>query len=725
MNTSSELSKFRVSQACDRCRLKKIKCDGQKPRCSNCKKINFNCAISTKLSRRGLPKGYTQALENEVIRLQDLLKQQQQQQQNDNQQPIQSPNTFPFINDTFYIHNNYSYQNCYLGNLSYNHIFDQHSNKFESNNNADNNKNSNTANDWLVDLQLNAMINNLNLNWQFFLPQILISTFKNDITNLKIKIKFAIEKFLQESNSLVPILYPQSHWESKLFQLIDNIEFNKDPLILLSLLYIIQINWNCLNNVKLFKLTKLIIFTNDSNLNSLQVLLLSCHYFMGSPNSYESHSWSTELLNYAYSNILSMGLYINPKQLIKLSERNFIQDDSRNIVTFWSFQFLSSWYSLLNGLPKFNFLINEFQPKEIKNLKLTNLNCFQILIQLMVKNLDGIDFLNFNQNKNTTNKSKIIFLLENFRKKLMNLKLYHNLNDHQLNELIILEKNDFIEIQLTLYYLILTLLVLTSTKVTDTLDEISYEILSLYYLILMNQKNSNLIDQQPLQFNCSHFLPIDNVQIIDICLNNLINWIHSNTNSQDFWKFKKFKKFLKNWCEIWYQNNYQDPKLLKILKSFKIKLTNTKNIQSLNPSIYLEKINNFYNFKKDNNTLLRTDSNAIMDQFNIFAQTPINENLSLNSLRFLSPILANTNGTTTNNNPTQDNETEDDGYIEDNDDDDPLEIPFKKRKVSLFQNKNYQPTNKNFVDLLLLPSSYSHTNDINTGRDNTTSTTTQ
>lgn len=55
----------RVSQACDRCRIKKIKCDGLVP-CHNCSKINFDCVTSDKLTRRAFPKGYTENLEHKL-----------------------------------------------------------------------------------------------------------------------------------------------------------------------------------------------------------------------------------------------------------------------------------------------------------------------------------------------------------------------------------------------------------------------------------------------------------------------------------------------------------------------------------------------------------------------------------------------------------------------------------------------------------------------------------
>ena len=52
----STSSGVRVSQACDRCRIK-IKCDGQSP-CRNCQKLSVECKTSDRLSEnrsKGLP----------------------------------------------------------------------------------------------------------------------------------------------------------------------------------------------------------------------------------------------------------------------------------------------------------------------------------------------------------------------------------------------------------------------------------------------------------------------------------------------------------------------------------------------------------------------------------------------------------------------------------------------------------------------------------------------
>lgn len=56
----------RIAQACDRCRSKKIRCDGIRPSCTQCTNVGFECKTSDKLSRRAFPRGYTESLEDRV-----------------------------------------------------------------------------------------------------------------------------------------------------------------------------------------------------------------------------------------------------------------------------------------------------------------------------------------------------------------------------------------------------------------------------------------------------------------------------------------------------------------------------------------------------------------------------------------------------------------------------------------------------------------------------------
>lgn len=59
-------SQSRIAQACDRCRSKKIRCDGIRPTCTQCANVGFECKTSDKLSRRAFPRGYTESLEERV-----------------------------------------------------------------------------------------------------------------------------------------------------------------------------------------------------------------------------------------------------------------------------------------------------------------------------------------------------------------------------------------------------------------------------------------------------------------------------------------------------------------------------------------------------------------------------------------------------------------------------------------------------------------------------------
>jgi len=53
----------RVSQACDRCRSRKDKCDGKRPRCSTCTTNGRECSYDANVKKRGLPEGYVRGME--------------------------------------------------------------------------------------------------------------------------------------------------------------------------------------------------------------------------------------------------------------------------------------------------------------------------------------------------------------------------------------------------------------------------------------------------------------------------------------------------------------------------------------------------------------------------------------------------------------------------------------------------------------------------------------
>ncbi|KAG2226650.1 hypothetical protein INT45_000997 [Circinella minor] len=63
----------RVSKACDQCRRKKVKCDGDTPQCSNCRSVGLECKYNETNKKRGPPKGYIEAIEGRLQRLEALL----------------------------------------------------------------------------------------------------------------------------------------------------------------------------------------------------------------------------------------------------------------------------------------------------------------------------------------------------------------------------------------------------------------------------------------------------------------------------------------------------------------------------------------------------------------------------------------------------------------------------------------------------------------------------
>ncbi|RCI05130.1 hypothetical protein CU098_011193 [Rhizopus stolonifer] len=63
----------RVSRACDLCRKKKIKCDGAAPICNNCQSFSQECTYKDTTKKRGPPKGYIEAIENRLQKLEGYL----------------------------------------------------------------------------------------------------------------------------------------------------------------------------------------------------------------------------------------------------------------------------------------------------------------------------------------------------------------------------------------------------------------------------------------------------------------------------------------------------------------------------------------------------------------------------------------------------------------------------------------------------------------------------
>lgn len=86
-----------MEQACDLCRIKKLKCSKEKPRCTKCRKNNWTCTYSPKVKRSPLTRAHLTAVENKLNLLQQLF------QRNF---PGQSIETFRIVDSSTALRNN-------------------------------------------------------------------------------------------------------------------------------------------------------------------------------------------------------------------------------------------------------------------------------------------------------------------------------------------------------------------------------------------------------------------------------------------------------------------------------------------------------------------------------------------------------------------------------------------------------------------------------------------
>ncbi|KAJ1978330.1 hypothetical protein H4R35_001949 [Dimargaris xerosporica] len=69
----SQAKRQRINKACDVCRRRKVKCDGQQPQCGGCLATGQTCAYSFVPKKRGPPKGYIDVIESRLRRIEQLL----------------------------------------------------------------------------------------------------------------------------------------------------------------------------------------------------------------------------------------------------------------------------------------------------------------------------------------------------------------------------------------------------------------------------------------------------------------------------------------------------------------------------------------------------------------------------------------------------------------------------------------------------------------------------
>lgn len=71
--TASSSSNFRNVSACNRCRLRKNRCDQKLPACTTCEKAGVKCVGFDPVSKREIPRSYVYYLESRVAHLESLL----------------------------------------------------------------------------------------------------------------------------------------------------------------------------------------------------------------------------------------------------------------------------------------------------------------------------------------------------------------------------------------------------------------------------------------------------------------------------------------------------------------------------------------------------------------------------------------------------------------------------------------------------------------------------
>ncbi|CAG8484055.1 9397_t:CDS:2 [Ambispora leptoticha] len=72
-DTTKAVKRKRLTQACDACRKKKVKCSGEKPSCQNCQRLKVACTYIPSTKKRGPRVGLVESLEKRLQQMEKLL----------------------------------------------------------------------------------------------------------------------------------------------------------------------------------------------------------------------------------------------------------------------------------------------------------------------------------------------------------------------------------------------------------------------------------------------------------------------------------------------------------------------------------------------------------------------------------------------------------------------------------------------------------------------------
>lgn len=449
----------RTSQACDRCRIKKIKCDGKIPCCTNCLSIGYNCQTSDKLTRRSFPKCYTESLEKNLTTLQnenaklthdlELLKKQimdssvpctasTMNDHSDRVRSIPSIESENSISKNFFRYDNVLMDDCYVGLNSFERLFD------------------NVCISQAIVLDKEECTDQSMLELESrSISELLTRIFVNKFPK-KPELDLIVAHHFEIANLFLPIVDEGLFFDHYIsfFQTIGNNTSNLSSILrrptetdidfIIVLILIIELNDPIYKIEEVYELIYNTNFQQSNTITNFQALLLAIQLFQSnSTGSMLYTKFITNLSNLSLSKTIGMGLHLNYNNLSKFTNMALTSHLSTNfniysirLKLYWACYSLNALNNLLFGHSNFKFLtlFDDFHIPEISSLinstnGTSNLKNFDRFIRL-VRHFNDTNILSANVYKNN-----ISILLE-----------------FQFKELNIREDNDFIREMETLLF---------------------------------------------------------------------------------------------------------------------------------------------------------------------------------------------------------------------------------------------------------------------------------
>ncbi|KAH3684200.1 hypothetical protein WICPIJ_004843 [Wickerhamomyces pijperi] len=524
----------RTSQACDRCRIKKIKCDGKIPSCTNCLSIGYNCQTSDKLTRRSFPKCYTESLEKTLITLQnenaklihenDLLKNGGEQ----NSFGLDSAKNIPSVDEVnstslnFFRYDNILLDDCYIGLNSFETLY----------------KNICSSQGIEIQEKPNLLQHNLSsLSVTDILEGYFIGAFP-----LKSELDMIISNHFETFNCMLPILDEDlfySHYTS-FFKSINNetsniasfLKHTEDEKVdlFIILIVIIQLNTQRFQIQDLYNLICATNFHQDNTIINFQALLLALQLFQS--NGVKAARYTklvTNISNLSLTKVIGMGLHLNYNNLTKINDPGSTPEPigrcniyAIRLKLYWSCYSLNILNNLSFGHSNLKFLssFDNFHVPRISSLinssnDTSSLKTFDKFTRL-VQSFNDINILSDNVYRNN-----ITSLLQ-FQEKELGIR-DDNTFIREMEYLIMgksFNQDNYVKLQLQFMAVALKFLL----DIND--DENSITFLKMFKILSDYSKSFRSLSNSSIQFN---MFPLD---ISRMCLMAFISVLSKRSSSQ-------------------------------------------------------------------------------------------------------------------------------------------------------------------------------------------------